>query len=52
MKTLNEDIKTGNFKPVYLLYGDEDYLKLQYKNKRPDHESNISGRGYGELCIL
>lgn len=27
MKSLNEDIKTGNFKPVYLLYGEEAYLK-------------------------
>ena len=25
MKSLNEDIKTGNFKPVYLLYGEEAY---------------------------
>ena len=33
MKSLNEDIKTGNFKPVYLLYGEEAYLKKQYKDK-------------------
>lgn len=33
MKTLNEDIKTGNFKQVYLLYGEEAYLKNQYKNR-------------------
>ena len=33
MKTLNEDIKTGNFKPVYLLYGEEAYLKKQYKDR-------------------
>ena len=49
MKSLNEDIKTGNFKPVYLLYGEEAYLKAI---QRPDHESNISGWGYGKLCIL
>lgn len=33
MKSLNEDIKSGNFKQVYLLYGDEAYLKKQYKDK-------------------
>lgn len=33
MKNLNEDIKTGKFKPVYLLYGEEEYLKNQYKNR-------------------
>ena len=33
MKNLNEDIKTGNFRPVYLLYGEEAYLKKQYKEK-------------------
>ncbi|MDD7078303.1 MAG: DNA polymerase III subunit delta [Lachnospiraceae bacterium] len=33
MKNLNEDIKTGNFKQIYLLYGEEEYLKNQYKNR-------------------
>ncbi len=33
MKSLNEDIKTGQFKPAYLLYGEEAYLKKQYKDK-------------------
>lgn len=33
MKSLNEDIKTGQFKNIYLLYGEEDYLKKQYKGK-------------------
>lgn len=33
MKTLNEDIKTQNFRQAYLLYGEEDYLKNQYKNR-------------------
>ena len=33
MKSLNEDIKTGNFKPVYLLYGEEAYLKKQYRDR-------------------
>ena len=33
MKTLTEDIKTGNFKSVYLICGEEEYLKLNYKNQ-------------------
>ena len=33
MKNLNEDIKNGSFQPVYLLYGEETYLKNQYKNR-------------------
>jgi len=33
MKSLNEDIKTGKLKEVYLLYGEEAYLKKQYKDK-------------------
>lgn len=33
MKSINEDIKTANFKSVYLLWGEEDYLKKQYKEK-------------------
>ena len=33
MKSLNEDIKSGNLKQVYLLFGEESYLKKQYKNK-------------------
>lgn len=30
MQRINEDIKTGNFKQIYLLYGEERYLKNQY----------------------
>lgn len=33
MKSVQEDIKTGNFKQAYLFYGDESYLKHQYKEK-------------------
>ena len=33
MKTIDEDIKSGQFKTVYLLYGQEAYLKKQYKDK-------------------
>ena len=33
MKTIDEHIKTGQFQNAYLLYGDEDYLKKQYRDK-------------------
>lgn len=33
MKSLQEDIKNQDFKQVYLLYGEENYLKQQYKQK-------------------
>ncbi len=33
MKGIQEDIKSGKFQPVYLLYGEESYLKRQYAQK-------------------
>ena len=33
MRNINEDIKKAEYKKIYLLYGEEDYLKKQYKNK-------------------
>lgn len=33
MKSLNEDLKTGQFRQIYLLYGSEGYLKKQYKER-------------------
>ena len=33
MKSLNEDLKTGQFSQIYLLYGTENYLKKQYKDR-------------------
>lgn len=33
MKTIDEQIRTGQFSNIYLLYGQENYLKQQYKNK-------------------
>ena len=33
MKQINEDIKQGNFKQIDLLYGEERYLKRQYKER-------------------
>ena len=33
MKALNEEIKSGQLKKVYLLYGEEAYLKKMYKDR-------------------
>ena len=33
MKQLLEDMKTGQFRQVYLLYGEENYLKNQYRDR-------------------
>ncbi len=33
MKTIDEHIKTQQFQNAYLLFGDEDYLKKQYRDK-------------------
>lgn len=64
MKNIQEDIKTGKFKQAYLLYGDEAYLKQQYKHNlqkalNPDGDSmnyshyegkGIDVRGLIDLC--
>lgn len=33
MKSLNEDLKTGQYSQIYLLFGEENYLKKQYKER-------------------
>ena len=33
MKVISDDIKKGKFKSVYLLYGEEEYLKKQYRDR-------------------
>lgn len=33
MQTLNQDIKDRHFRPAYLLYGEESFLKNSYKNR-------------------
>ena len=33
MKRVLEDIKNQDFKKVYLFYGEEDYLKRQYRDR-------------------
>ena len=48
MKTIDNDIKMGQLKNVYLFYGAEDYLKRQYRDKlkhalvEPDDTMNFS----------
>lgn len=48
MKTIDNDIKMGQLKNVYLLYGTEGYLKRQYRDKlkhalvEPDDTMNFS----------
>lgn len=36
MQTIKEHIKNNQYKPVYLLYGEEDYLKKLYQDKLKD----------------
>ena len=33
MQRLIQDIKTGNFNQIYLLYGEEAYLRRQYRDR-------------------
>ena len=53
MKSIQEDIKTGNYKQAYLLYGEEAYLKQQYKQNlvkalNPDGDTMNFGRFAGK----
>jgi len=48
MQILNQDIKERTFKPVYLLFGEESFLKTSYKNRLKsavigDDTMNFSG---------
>lgn len=54
MKSIQEDIKKNEFQPVYLLYGEEAYLRQQYKQMllkalRPEEDtmnfSKYEGKG-------
>lgn len=36
MKSIDQDIKSGEFSRIYLLYGEEAYLRRSYKNKLKD----------------
>ncbi len=53
MKSVIEDIKTGSFKQIYLFTGQEDYLRLQYRDKlckalMPEGESMNFSRFQGK----
>lgn len=61
MKSINEDLKNNKFKGVYLLYGEEAYLKRLYKNKlkaaltAPDDSMNYTyyeGKGINPNEII
>lgn len=61
MKTLINDIKTGSFQHVYLLTGDEAYLKRQYRDKLcsaivdPSDSMNFTvfeGNGISEGAVI
>lgn len=61
MKTIDEDIRNGQFKSVYLLCGEEAYLKKQYKDKLkramadPDDSMNFSayeGKGINPKEVI
>lgn len=61
MQRINNDIKSGNYQPVYLLYGEERYLKKQYKDKlkkalcAPDDNMNnhfFEGKGIAIGAVI
>lgn len=61
MKSLQEDIKSGNFKNAYLLFGEEAYLRIQYKEKliqalNPDEDtmnfSKYEGKGIDVRAVI
>jgi len=61
MKSINEDIKNNDYKGAYLLYGEEAYLKKQYKEKllkalNPDDDmmnvSYFEGKGIDPRKII
>lgn len=46
MKKINEDIKNSSFEGIYLIYGEEAYLKNQYKNKLKEAIVGDDGMNY------
>ena len=61
MRRIDNDIKSGQYKNIYLLYGPEDYLKIQYRNKLLDalvndgdnmNFSKYEGKGINVLQII
>ncbi|MGN0203133.1 MAG: DNA polymerase III subunit delta [Coprococcus sp.] len=61
MKTLNEHLKKKTFKNVYLLYGDEAYLRIQYRDRLRDalinegdtmNMASFEGKGIDEKEVM
>lgn len=57
MKNIQADIKSGNFKQAYLLYGEEAYLKQQYKHNlekalNPDGDTMNFSHYEGKALML
>ena len=50
MKNIQADIKSGNFKQVYLLYGEEAYLKQQYKQNLVKTMEDLKKKGLWFVC--
>ena len=60
MKKIKEDIRTGSYKPAYLLYGSEKYLKKLYRDKLKEgilaggdemNYSRFEGKGIDEAEV-
>ena len=57
MKSILEDIKKNEYKQIYLLYGDEPYLRKMYKNKLRnamlpiDDTMNLNYYEGNKICI-
>lgn len=43
MQRINEDIKSGNFHQIYLLYGEERYLRRQYRDRLKEAMGGTDG---------
>lgn len=46
MNILSQHIKSGQFKPVYLICGDEDYLRKQYRDRMKEALVGDDGMNY------
>lgn len=49
MRNINQDIKDQTYKRIYLLYGDEAYLRRQYKDRL---KQGICGDDIHELLVF
>ena len=42
-RLVNDDIRLNVYKPLYLVYGDESYLRLQYRNRLKTALTELAG---------